>query len=423
MIRSGDMISETIRGWKLLLLLLIAFINYNGVNAQTDTLQYSEEIQEDSMVQYLTPLEYAFMMHEETPWMVKANMIITLNYGQTFKAKLSFENKIAKGFSLNTTLQYIFGGYEQFGNNDGYNAFTISLAPRWYYGMAKSVKAGKSKWNLSGNYFSIGATYWNANINSFYRSVENLNFFSIYGKWGIQHRFLKRGYIDFGIKAEVSFYSDKTQPTSYSISTYMDAGFAFAKDKQKLNKDALCSVLRCYESDRFLIKANLINFLSLGVYNNELSIAFNPEVAFEIKLGQSPFSLNANIRVQSGYNRFNYRSYFRLFTLFESRWYYNLNKRLLKGKTGNGLSANYIAFGIYNQFIDHKSIDRDRTFDIWANYNGIQLVTGIQRTYSEHFYFDINVGYEASKRTAGYYYWDDKIYLQFKAFLAVGYRF
>ena len=58
----------------VLLALAALFVSMAG-NAQTDSLRYSTETHYDSVVEYLTPMEYAFMMHEETNWLFKASMV------------------------------------------------------------------------------------------------------------------------------------------------------------------------------------------------------------------------------------------------------------------------------------------------------------------------------------------------------------
>ncbi len=64
------------------------------------------------------------------------------------------------------------------------------------------------------------------------------------------------------------------------------------------------------------------------------------------------------------------------------------------GKSGNSLSANYIGGGgmerrefysSHNKRNDHSSRWQDST-------PGVYFITGIQRTFSNNFYFDANVG-------------------------------
>jgi hypothetical protein len=88
-----------------LLALAALFVSMAG-NAQTDSLRYSTETHYDSVVEYLTPMEYAFMMHEETNWLFKVNLLVSNENYSLNTFKLSLEKKIADGFSLNAAALY-----------------------------------------------------------------------------------------------------------------------------------------------------------------------------------------------------------------------------------------------------------------------------------------------------------------------------
>ena len=105
----------------------------------------------------------------------------------------------------------------------------------------------------------------------------------------------------------------------------------------------------------------------------------------------------------------------------EGRYYHNLQKRILKGKTGNGLSANYVALG--GSFENNQIYYTDDQAFRFPNANalGFQLVTGIQRTYSKHFYFDFNMGIQF--RRFGFNDTYSRFNLLLTALFAVGYRF
>lgn len=405
----------------------------------------------DSIIQYITPLEYAFMMHEETSWMLKVNFIV-IDPEENGGFKVGFEKRIAPSFTLNGELQYVFS------ERDVTDAFVGTIETRWYYNMKRLVQEKRSKRNLSGNYFSLGASYWlliNEPSESTSYKYSN-NFVSLFSKYGIQRRFLKRGYVDLGIKTGFDFFLNTEYRPTFFIITYLDAGYAYAKDKQNLDREKLCPVLRCYATDKFILKANFINIFSFFVYNelegNE-SILFqlNPTIAAELKFGKSPFSLNTEFFVHTRFdfditkrNNTDYTSYMiEPGLLLEGRWYYNLNKRIMKGKTGNGLSANYIGLGSRFTYTTVTIEDFKPSEDMTPP--GIHLVpptttrpfhrtetemfyyvnTGIQRLLSDHIYFDVNFkfGYmvENSKQTDRDAYKQESP--QVKIGMAVGYRF
>lgn len=437
-------IPTTKKGFKLFMLMAFVLIHSQLANAQTDSLQYSEEILEDSMVQYLTPLEYAFMMHEETPWMIKANLILSSPF-EDGNLSASFEHRIFKNYSLNSTLSYrlLDNDYTNFTQS----RYMLSLEPRWYYNMSENVKKRKSRYNLSGNYISIGfaggyennkrtddfgdhSTEYEVDMGNNNSITENLGVLSAFAKWGIQRRFLKKGYMDFGFIVNYDFYPGSDKSSFFSVSSFINAGFAFAKDKQKnkLNKEKLCPVLRCYAADRYLFKLNIIGLMSIGMSENVLLYSANPEFAFEVKLGNSPFSINTDITFSANnqsYIDYELDSYFKLSAKLDGRWYYNLNKRMLKGKTGNGLSANYFSIGGSYSLsrTNFKKEFSDSRFwkEIYYSYDaGIIFLTGIQRTYAEHLYFDVNIGFGIYSELNGYGY---EPYSDFTGMIAIGYRF
>jgi len=431
MIKKTNTYRYNFSGLVFIILVVFGFSYPHFASSQTDSLIYSEETQQDSIVQYLTPLEYAFMMHEETKWMVKVNLVI-VNLYTPLNLNAFYERKISRAFTLSGGISFV-GIFSNISVDSKFQLSTI-LEPRWYYNMAKRVKEGKGKFNMSGNYFALGTAYtFDFETLDDFESGEiiktNTDFISLYAKWGMQRRFLKKAYIDFGVKASFNFYINENIPVSSIISTYINAGFVFAKDRQiPLDKDKLCSVLRCYASDRFLLKTNLNGLLIIGVNDNGNWFSFNPEFAAELKLGFSPFSLNAELSVKSIYQgateELKSTSYFTLLTAIESRWYYNLKHRMLKGKTGNGLSANYFAFGISNLFYrERDEEDADYyPFNEISKYNelGIHLLTGIQRTYAKHVYIDVNFGFRVFQYLDESYF--DPIF-ELTGLLAIGYRF
>ncbi len=94
----------------------------------------------------------------------------------------------------------------------------------------------------------------------------------------------------------------------------------------------------------------------------------------------------------------------------ESRWYYNLNERVNKGKRIDGNSGDYISLRSSYHFHDATEIEEN---DI----NRILLVPtwGIRRNISTHFNYEIGGG-------AGFGYRKD-VALAFYVNLRIGYRF
>lgn len=364
------------------------------IKAQSDSLNYSKEIRQDSTVAYMSPLEYAFMLHEETNWLLKANLLIAADNRNTETFKLSLEKKIATGFSLNGVLI----SYTNFnlGNNYSYG-MEFSLESRWYYKMRRSIREKKPASNLSGAYLALGAGYRLVESSYDYPNVySNLKFIPTFVKWGLQRRFLKRGYVDFGLRAGTNFSLDDIHLPSIQFGTYVNAGLAFTRDKQKLDFDKLCPVLKCHAADKFLLKTNLVDIINVMYVRKTFIGSFIPNIGAEVKIGASPFSINSQLSLRLEYQTSgNYD--FKNFTLspqllVESRYYYNLNRRILMGRSGNGLSANYVSLGaLYhgNYWTSEWSGNKNNFSETII---GLVAYTGIQRLITDHLYFDLNIG-------------------------------
>ncbi len=386
---------------------------------RADSLQYTKETKQDTIVKYMDLWEYAFMMHEETSWLFKIDFPV--NY-RLFHTRLGFEKKIAPSFSLNFNVDL----YSKSTNLDEIlaaqytNGFIISIESRWYYRMNKRVREKKVARNMSDNYFAVGFSYGQTISSSFdYQSIN------VYTKWGFQRRFLKHGHVDFGVKAGVvSLFSEEWR--AISITEFVDVGLAFTKSEYELDKEKLCPILKCYDADKFIVKSNLSGLLALIISKN-IYIGLEPHIAFERKIGKSAFSVDAELRLyvnfgtwkkaqKNGIWGYGYEA------LLEGRWYYNLKHRILRGKSGNGLSANYFAIGFNNSFYSQVYAS-DLRFDRFINQ--INISTGIQRLYSRHMYFDVSFGFgfnleqDTYLTAKDYIEYGVKLYTRF----ALGYRF
>lgn len=290
----------------------------------------------------------------------------------------------------------------------------------------------QSTTNLSGTYIAIGGGYrlTDANFQGPADAAQTINYVPLFAKWGLQKRFLNHGYVDFGLSAGTQLSLSERIPSRISIGTYVDGGLAFTRDKQKLDFTKLCPVLKCHAADKFLLKTNFVDIVSLSYFGKRITGSIIPNISAEFKLGESPFSINTQLSSRLEYTRsldFDY-NYFKVFPQFsvEGRYYYNLKRRMLMGKAGNGLSANYISLGpIYNGEYQIYSTQGNREGRS-RSFAGMNLSTGIQRLIGDHLYFDFNTGL-----SYGMEYNDDEInscsYKRdkfiFNLNVAIGYRF
>ena len=382
----------------ILLTLTAIFISMAG-KAQSDSLSYSNETHYDSIVEYLTPMEYAFMFHEETNWLLKTSMTAAFLQGRIAgNINLSLEKKIATGFSLNAVL--FNSATFNLGNSPSEDAgIESSLESRWYYTNRKNIRENKPTASLSGAYIALGAGYRRVNT---FRATENgdskVEFIPIFAKWGVQRRFLKRGFVDVGVLAGWNKSLSGDTWSSLFFNTYVDAGLAFTKDKYKLDLDKLCPVLRCHAEDRFLLKTNLVNIINLAYVRESLMGSISPNIEAEFKIGKSPFSINSKLSSKLENIKFvRFNSEYKSFSIapqltIEGRYYYNLHRRMLMGKSGNGLSANYISMGPTYRGAFYNSINDGYKQKENYSFIGLKAGTGIQRLISDHLYLDINLG-------------------------------
>ncbi len=401
--------------------------------AQTDSLRYSTETHHDSLVEYLTPMEYAFMFHEETNWLFKTSMIASWESGSIVgNLKLGIEKKIAKGFSLNAVLfnaaTFNFNFGPNFMNQGGIES---SLESRWYYKNQKNIRESKPTANLSGAYIAAGVGYLNAKTNwSPETGYSNLEFIPLFAKWGVQRRFLKRGFVDVGVMAGWNSSLSGDSWSTLFFNTYVDAGLAFTKDRYKLDFDKLCPILRCHAEDRFLLKTNLVNIINLTYVRKSLIGSISPNIEAELKIGKSPFSINTKLNSKFEYSEFIHADFenknFEIAPqlTIEGRYYYNLHRRMLMGKSGNGLSANYISLGPTYRGIYYNFSSEGNNYTKEDSFIGIKVGTGIQRLISDHLYLDINLGIGYG---IGHNYMGNILYHEPRSFIdfgfGVGYRF
>ena len=132
-------------------------------------------------------------------------------------------------------------------------------------------------------------------------------------------------------------------------------------------------IIRAQEEKTQLIKINLLKFILKEHYLIAYERKIKPLWSFEIGAGYSRENLNItgdsreNINISGGI-----------------RYYYNMNQRILKGKSANNFSANYISvelkdnFGIYNN-TDNYSSD-------------LYLLYGLQRRLGKYGFIDFHVG-------------------------------
>jgi hypothetical protein len=399
--------------FKAILLLLLFLLGFN-VCAQTSIAENLDSLQANP-TKYLTPMQYAFMFHEDTPWMIKGSLNSSIFTGNSSISDsrlgeipigvlptIGFERRIKGALTANISANYTDAQYKS----------SVNTSLRYYYTMKARKEKENIPFNLSGNYVEGGVDF------SFYRQqegfyryqpgkdfkwIENTNLHTTYFlKWGMQRRYLKNGFVDIGFMASYNQDRDFFVLEDYSnvrLNSTTSLGIAFAKDKTNLNKGKLCSVTKCYEEQKSAWKINFSELFGV-ILNKYIAIAIlEPEINYERKIKESIFSINNTARLSLGLNATTRRTevtYGGEYTL-ETRMFYNLRRRIQKGKTGNGLSANYISIGAFNEYVNNNYENLYGLGGAQSVVLQLQVATGIQRFIGDHFYYDVGLAYRPNK--------------------------
>lgn len=365
--------------------LFICFFSFSAL-AQEDSISF--QTTRDTAVKYVTPLEYAFMMHEETKFMLR---VPVMGVGAEIEI-----------FPYFTWMAQAY--YPMFQLSSATSFPDINSEFRYYF---SSRKLGVR--NMSGNYLAAG-----------FKFKEESNFdteipgYAYYAKWGMQRRILGNGLADIGIIAGFSSGQYEGQSAfGLFIKSPISLGFGFVfGERANLDRNRLCPVVKCHDVERFLLKVNftdLINYHFLNVSEGQHhSLALKPNVSAEIKILESPFSFNLDLLLtlfELKVDRFDYQrhvSEYDIEGMAGVRWYYNMSRRMRLGKGGNGLSGNYLSGGLgsYYRPTHYETNTRVGFHETLFPF----VSTGIQRTLGKRVYFDLNIGI----RESGYVYrWTD----------------
>ena len=321
--------------------------------------------------------------------------------------ELGIEQKIKTGFSLNyninlNTIRVVNTNGES-SSDIKFNILEIlsvknAIEGRWYFSKKKNILKGLSGNNLSGFYIGLKGEIdnWRILTVDSGRTRDELNT-SIKGRningiitTGWQQQFSKNGYIDFSIfggkswqSKDISTFtfdeSGALSPLSPRENWFLDyrisLGFAFGSKSNYDPKD--CSILQYFDEEKSMLKIDLFNIFQTI---NTSGIGGKLSTEFEHKLGKSSFSLSLSSEIDYQVGFTTSQASTELSFGSELRYYYNLKKRIRKGKTGNNLSANYFGFYI------NRSIGE---YGEWTN----GPVWGMQRRLFKSLYTDFRIGY------------------------------
>ena len=402
--------------------LVIIFLCFSKSLIAQDTLRVETVVDSNFKTpQYVAVYDDVFLSHRETKWLLKADLIGALN--EIFDnptplrpSSIEFERKISKALSLNVGVSMpldiidIFDSYP----HDRVTALTFIVEPRYFFGKNNPNSIGQSANNLNGNYISL-----RAGITQNYLKLGNdgskgyapelkMDKRQLAINYGLQRRVFNNFYVNYKIglamtdieilTATVEYPTNFTPPypinrrktleTVYGFDNQFTIGLAFGGGK-KVKATNSCDVFRCFEEEHQLFKIDIKELL--GRFDNK-NILSKITVGYEKKIGKSAFSINSEIsakyeRIKDdffstwkgilGLGRFSYGytipsapvgqqvintyKYYNASATVEPRFYYNLKRRIAKGKSANNLSGSYVGLafvgGYQYDYIPNESLN------------------------------------------------------------------
>jgi hypothetical protein len=325
-------------------------------------------------------------------------------------SSIELERKIGKEFSLNVGLSMPLDLVDVFDNNpqgDRVTSLTYIVEPRYFFGKNKSVLNSPVTNNLNGNYISL-----RAGITQNFLRLSNdgskgftpelkMNKRQLALNYGMQRRVFNHFYVNYKIglsmsdleilTGQVEYSANfvppypisrrKTLEVAYGFDNQFTVGLAFGGGKKTIANNS-CDLFRCFEEEQQLFKIDVKELL--GRFDNR-NISSKIMLGYEKKLGKSSFSINTEFsgkfaqnkdndfspwkgvlglgRFDYGYEPtipsapnplgqrvFNTYKYYNASLTVEPRFYYNLKRRIAKGKSANNLSGSYIALAFVKGF-------------------------------------------------------------------------
>lgn len=359
--------------------IILSLVLHWSVLAQKDTTFQTIRQEEGTYTAPVieTPADRLFRTKVPSRLMIKANMsgvfaqILrrTTNYGvYGTPVNIGAEYKILPAFSIG--ISYGMGIGEQpyrynFERDNGwiYSA-ALTVEGRWYHDMKKRIEKGRSANNFGGKYLALQAHLDNnPTLNNAWESKK------IDLRYGLQQRYMRNGYFDASIGAGIgNYFSGVDWSTLFSTDQKFIVGLAafLPKMKDSTQRGDLCDILHCQDEQNQMLKINLFNVFNVWATPNYHNVRVAPSITFEKKIGRSPFSVEATleadyisnknnnyvttydlsgsiINISRYTNRYAYGSWY---ATGELRWYHNMRKRVLQGRSGNNLSGGFLALQI-----------------------------------------------------------------------------
>lgn len=325
--------------------------------------------------QYVDAFDDLFSSQKETKWLFKLDWMPFFNKTTSLirdvGLTMEFERKIAKNVSINTGLfmdrKLCFQSNQIFQKS---SSVSLAIETRWFLNNRKRNLSN----NLNGYYLSLGGTIskylfiYNNTLQTRYSPKILFDQYEISLNYGLQKRIFKNWYVNYHIG--LNYLNQDNLPKDWPYDRRqlgMQAQFAFgtAFGGGKSSKYETCDVFRCFQEEKTLLKLDIRWLLETLKKNDVLTQMM---VGYETKLNNSAWSLNMEVKpLLYWYNNQVHTKYIdKIISVhvgLEPRYYYNLKKRIARGKSANNLSGNYLSLATY--FTHEKKTYKN--FSTWQN--------------------------------------------------------
>jgi hypothetical protein len=404
------------------LLLIISLFGFTTIAFSQDSISVRTEIDTFSQSNYEGQYDFIFARKEPQKTLLKMGIISALLGGPC--ELVSFEHKLNQDISLHYGLNILTSGTPSSSRNvqtpDNPNkdtlayfsspSFGFSIEPRWYFTMRKDIKNGLVANNFHGNYLGL-RTSFELEISTVPKpntptqiGAEKFvlnQYMSNELTFGIQRRILNRQYIDFGIgtgiktRLRTTDADNKIKSQQWLFNYRLAYGFILNKTTKVKNDAARCDVLRCFEEEKGMWKIGLSQLISRL---NEKQFIGGLLVAYEQKIPKTSLSIEGSIGLKGQIQSkkvilLQTDDKYALNLGLLSRYYYDLKKRIARGKSANNLSGEY--FGLRVDYINAAS-----TYNLQSNAAIGTFLWGKQQRLLKHLNLDFWIGYSVeSKKT------------------------
>jgi hypothetical protein len=393
--------------------ILIFFTGSFEAAAQKDTVftKITTEYGTLEQQEMTTEAERLFGINVPAKWVVKFARDLTTQGIGNFGIEFNSYNGVGVEFKIKPSISLGFNYFIDRAlldfTNTQYTHF-FQIEERWYYKMAKRNAQGKGANNMTGRYLGLQQNIViNQQFGGFIdpRRTE----YGLSARYGIQNRFKKYGFFDFSAGLGFGYAPSKI---GFDVQRFtLDQSFRIGLGIFDNNKEAdfsgnYCNVLRCFNENKQMWKINFLGIVqassSYGVSFSNNYASITPNIAFEQKLGDKPFSVEVSTDLTLYGGRFNWFGYngnsrfggkgISNLANLEFRWYHNQNRRIAKGKSGNTLIGPFMALQTdYNYTLAYQNTNnqnvRSRRDDI--SYN---LLWGYQLRIFQHGYAQFRIG-------------------------------